>query len=258
MTKKYIFLDLDGTVIDHKTGEPPLSTIEAISQLKNNGHEVFIATGRPPCLFFDIDKKLGVRSYVAANGRIAVYNNKVIFKDPLNKNQVHEFTQIMSNLGFDVGFETMDDYFVESKLTNNVDLFSDVFNLYYPDVKKGKYKGEDIYQLILYIERKDLDKAIKAYPHLHYSVSNKYGVDVNDKAGLKEVGIKAIVEYLNIDVSDCIAIGDGHNDISMLQYVGTGIAMGNAYDELKEHADIVADDISNDGLFKVLKKLKLI
>ncbi len=258
MNKKYIFLDLDGTIIDHKTNEASSSTVEAIRLLKENGHEVFIATGRPPCLFFGIDKKLNIDSYVAANGRLAVYNNEIVFNDPLDKDVVKEFTTTMGNLGFDVGFETIDDYFVESKNTVNVDLFSDVFHLYYPEIKKGKYKGEDIYQMILYIERKDLDKAKKACNKVHYSVSNKYGVDVNEKSGLKDIGIKAIVEHLDISIEDCIAVGDGYNDISMIDYVGYGIAMGNANNELKEKADYVTDDISDDGLYKAFKHIRLI
>ena len=258
MEKKYIFIDLDGTIIDHKTNEAPQSTIDAIKELKNNGHEVFIATGRPPCLFFDIDKKLNIDSYVAANGRLSVYKNEVVFSDPLDRKVVNEFTTIMNGMGFDVGYETIDDYFVESKMTKNVDLFSDVFHLYYPEIKKGKYKGEDIFQMILYIEKKDFNRAVEAYNGVNYSISNRYGVDVNDKSGLKDIGIKALIEHLGITVDDCIAVGDGFNDISMIEYVGYGIAMGNANDILKSKADYVTDTVSNNGLYKAFKYLKMI
>lgn len=258
MEKKYIFIDLDGTIIDHKTNEAPQSTIDAIKELKNNGHEVFIATGRPPCLFFDIDKKLNIDSYVAANGRLSVYKNEVVFSDPLDRKVVNEFTTIMNGMGFDVGYETIDDYFVESKMTKNVDLFSDVFHLYYPEIKKGKYKGEDIFQMILYIEKKDFNRAVEAYSGVNYSISNRYGVDVNDKSGLKDIGIKALIEHLGITVDDCIAVGDGFNDISMIEYVGYGIAMGNANDILKSKADYVTDTVSNNGLYKAFKYLKMI
>ena len=88
MNKKYIFLDLDGTILDHKNGGASSSTVEAIRMLQENGHEVFIATGRPPCLFYGVDEMLGIDSFVAANGRLAVYKGKMIYSDPINKDLV--------------------------------------------------------------------------------------------------------------------------------------------------------------------------
>lgn len=258
MNKKYIFLDLDGTILDHNNGGASTSTLEAIKLLHENGHEVFIATGRPPCLFYGIDKELNIPSYIAANGRIAVLNGKVIFKDPIDPKLVHDFTAKMEELGFDVGYESFDDYFVQSKKTELPDKFSEAFRLDYPEIKKDKYQNEDIYQMILYTKKDGLRKAHSHFPHVHYSYSNPYGIDVTDHDGLKDVGIKAVVEYLGIRLEDCIAVGDGFNDISMLQYVGLGIAMGNAHDEVKEYADMVTDSIDNDGLFKAFKKIGLI
>ena len=52
---------------------------------------------------------------------------------------------------------------------------------------------------------------------------------------------------------DTCAFGDGGNDIEMLKAAGLGIAMGNGGQELKDAADYVAHDISNDGLYKALK-----
>lgn len=258
MNSKYIFIDLDGTLIDHETHEIPSSAIIALQKLKENGHHVFIATGRPPCLFYGIDKKLGIDSYIGANGRIVVYQGITIYKDPLQKEDVEEFTIKMEELGFDVGYETSDDYYVQSKRTENVQKFNDVFHLDQPPILRDKYKGDDVYQIALYIEQKDLDKAKKAFPKFYYSVSNPYGIDVVDKEGLKDIGIKALVNHLGISIDDCIAVGDGYNDISMIEYVGFGIAMGNAYEEVKKAADYITDDISNNGLYNAFKYLNLI
>lgn len=258
MKEKYIFIDLDGTLIDHDSHEVPESSLLALKLLKENGHHVFIATGRPPCLFYGIDKELGIDSYIGANGRIVVYQGETIYKDPLKKEDVIDFTKKMEELGFDVGYETGEDYYVQSKRTDNVRRFNEVFHLEQPPIKRDQYKYDDVYQIALYIEEKDLDKAKRAYPKFYYSVSNPYGVDVVDKEGLKDIGIKALVKHLGISRDDCIAVGDGYNDISMIEYAGLGIAMGNAYDEVKEAADYVTDDISQNGLYNAFKFYKLI
>ena len=57
---------------------------------------------------------------------------------------------------------------------------------------------------------------------------------------------------------NALAIGDGNNDIEVLQFCGIGIAMGNANQSVKDAADFVTDDIDNDGWANAMKKVGLI
>ncbi|MDD6365622.1 MAG: HAD hydrolase family protein [Stecheria intestinalis] len=54
-----------------------------------------------------------------------------------------------------------------------------------------------------------------------------------------------------------IAFGDAGNDRPMLEKAGIGVAMGNAKDDVKSAADLVADTCVNDGVAKVLEEMKL-
>ena len=74
----------------------------------------------------------------------------------------------------------------------------------------------------------------------------------------KSVGIQKVLEYYGADVTDTIAIGDGGNDIEMLDFCKLSVVMGNAPDIVKHHADIVTDRIDNDGLYKAFETLGLI
>ena len=74
----------------------------------------------------------------------------------------------------------------------------------------------------------------------------------------KAIAIESLLNHLNIDKKDTIAIGDGLNDIEMFEYCNLGIAMGNSKDKLKEIADYITDDVHEDGLYKAFKKLELI
>ena len=67
--------------------------------------------------------------------------------------------------------------------------------------------------------------------------------------------VQKVLEYLNLNVQDSYAFGDGLNDLEMIQTVGTGVAMGNAVDELKAVSDLVCDSVHNNGLEKVLNDL---
>lgn len=55
-----------------------------------------------------------------------------------------------------------------------------------------------------------------------------------------------------------MAFGDGGNDTDMLEFVGTGIAMGNAADAAKAAADYITDDVEHDGIFNALKHFGVI
>ena len=59
-------------------------------------------------------------------------------------------------------------------------------------------------------------------------------------------------------MNECMAFGDGGNDIAMLQHAGIGVAMGNAEDDVKQYADYITDSVDEDGIFKALKHLNII
>ncbi|MBR5298612.1 MAG: HAD hydrolase family protein, partial [Parabacteroides sp.] len=74
----------------------------------------------------------------------------------------------------------------------------------------------------------------------------------------KRVGIDKMLEHFHIGLDECMAFGDGGNDIQMLSHVGLGVAMGNASDEVKKYADYVTDSVDEDGIYKALKFFNVI
>ncbi|MFD4820830.1 HAD family hydrolase [Peribacillus butanolivorans] len=65
--------------------------------------------------------------------------------------------------------------------------------------------------------------------------------------------IKNLLHEFRISPSEVVAIGDGPNDIEMLRHVGTGVAMGNASEEVKAVADFVTGHHENDGLAEFIE-----
>ena len=66
-----------------------------------------------------------------------------------------------------------------------------------------------------------------------------------------------MLDYLDIDSEEAIAIGNGYDDICMCDVVGTSVAVENANTILKETATYITDSASNDGAAKILEKLCL-
>jgi len=70
----------------------------------------------------------------------------------------------------------------------------------------------------------------------------------------KGKALEAIMAIENIDRADVIAIGDGENDIAMIEAAGIGVAMKNAMASVRKHADFIAPSVNEDGAVKWLKE----
>lgn len=251
-------MDLDGTLIDHNTHQVHQSTKIALQKARENGHELILCTGRPPALLYGIDKELDLHSIVAANGRVVIYHDEVLFEKAIPTDKIEQLVQIAKEEHIDLAYEGMHDFVLESMHDTVYQKFCENFHLQLPGYQPGFYKNNKVYQITFFYDKPDFKRFRDMIPSLQIEYSCQYGLDVNTKGGLKEEGIKVFQETLGIDLEDIIAIGDGYNDISMLQYVTHSVAMGNAYEEVKQHASFVTDDISKDGLYKAFKKYNLI
>ena len=66
------------------------------------------------------------------------------------------------------------------------------------------------------------------------------------------------MKYYGFSKEEVIAFGDGENDIEMLEAAGTGIAMGNAKDAVKERADLICKSVEEDGIYEYFLEKQLI
>lgn len=69
--------------------------------------------------------------------------------------------------------------------------------------------------------------------------------------------MEILSSYYGIDREKIIAIGDSENDLSMIEFAGMGIAMGNAIDIVKNKADFITDTNDNNGVAKAINKFVL-
>lgn len=79
--------------------------------------------------------------------------------------------------------------------------------------------------------------------------------DVIQRGVSKASGIRVLLDVFGINESQVMAFGDAGNDIEMLNLAGVGVAMGNASDDVKAVADLVADPCREQGVLKVLEQV---
>jgi hypothetical protein len=89
-------------------------------------------------------------------------------------------------------------------------------------------------------------------------IHNPEVIELVPKGFNKGTGVEKACELMGIPVSDTVCFGDSPNDIEMFESVGTGVAMGNGSDVIKEMADHITSHYKEDGIFNGLSVLGLI
>lgn len=258
MMYKIVFIDIDGTLVDDDKIIPSKAK-EAVEKLKHAGFEVVLATGRPPFHFYDIAEELNIHSFVSFNGSYMVHEGKVIQKYPLEREYIEKLVDHSEANNHPLVFSGMDK--AVSNFKDHPEVMKTFIQLhlnYTPDYVPDYWKQDDIYQVMLYCKEHEEDYYAHAVPDLSYVRWHELAMDVMPKGLSKALGIKDILDYRGISPQEAVAFGDGLNDREMLDYVGMGIAMGNAHPDLFPYADVVTKSVHEDGLTHGLAHLKLI
>ena len=82
-------------------------------------------------------------------------------------------------------------------------------------------------------------------------------LEIVPRGGSKGAALKALLKEMNVDPMHVMAIGDGENDIEMIQLVGTGVAVGNADKAVKDAADHVVASNDENGVAEAIERFAL-
>ncbi|MCD7033969.1 Cof-type HAD-IIB family hydrolase [Metabacillus sp. GX 13764] len=256
MKEKVIFFDIDGTLLDFDK-KIPASTKKAVQDLKDAGHHVAIATGRAPFMFADLLEELDLNSFVSFNGQYVVFEGDVIYKNPLSTEtleKVLEFSRQSKNPLVFMNHETMmateenHPYIRESMGT---------LKFSHPSADPDFFRSNEIYQTLLFCDIGEEEK-YKKYEDLNFIRWHHLATDILPMGGSKAEGIKKLIARLPFEREDIYAFGDGLNDLEMISFAGTGIAMGNAEEKLKEIADFVTKPVDQNGIAFAVEQLGLV
>src|SRR5690625_4679874 len=227
MTYNILFLDIDGTILkpDHTY---TASTKDAISQLQQQGIEVFLATGRPLHEIHDLARELNVHSLIGYNGAFAIYQDKTIVDEPMDSDTVKEFLEIAKGNGHEMVLYTSEKNYFTSLDKPVVKKFIETFQLKHNEPFRNEVSGEILGATIMNVNE-DQAALYQLEANIHLSQVNIAGVeksyDVIRKNVNKGTAIKKLRELLEIHKSGTIACGDGRNQNEMLQSAEGGLDM---------------------------------
>lgn len=255
--KKIVFFDIDGTLLDHNKKLPD-STKMAIAQLQNNGIYTAIATGRGPFMVYPILEELKMDAFVSYNGQLAVYKDDIVFKNPLSTPKLEKLEEVTRSFQHSLVYMGMDRMYSNIEYDERIAQSVGTLQMHHPQFLPDYYQTNDIFQSLLFIKENEEEYLQQFVDDFEFVRWHDLAIDILPKGGSKAAGITQLINKLGFKMEDVYAFGDGLNDIEMLGAVGTGVAMGNALDEVKSHADVVTDHVDQDGILKGLKIVGLL
>jgi Cof subfamily protein (haloacid dehalogenase superfamily) len=271
--EKLIFLDVDGTICD-MNGNIPQSTITAIRTARQNGHKVFLCTGRSKGEIYEKVLNIGFDGLIGGAGAYVEMDEKVLFHECIDESIIKRMRDYFALRKTLLVFETNNGIYIEDEA---VEILKRVFKSGHEAVKDD---DEDFFGILNPIgtlaQAKEVNKALffqssisaqeiqeefkEDLMVLPNSIGTFGGVsgEISNKHINKATGIQIVLEYLGKTKDAVIAIGDGPNDIEMIEFAGIGIAMGNAQEVLKSLANEVTDSVLENGIYNSFKKHELI
>lgn len=245
---KIVFFDIDGTLIKPNTMDMSIKTRETLQKLREKGIKICVATGRSP---MGLPKFEGIEfdAYLTYNGSCCYTENTNIFCNSLEKEDVKQILDNAEKMNKSVIVAIKSDL-----LTNGTDdilePFMEVENMHMRVSENFEdWKEDEVFQVMLACCPDEYDAVTENVKHAKIVTWWPKVINMIPMSGGKGIGIEHVLEYYGFDKSEAMAFGDGNNDIEMLQAVGTGVAMGNAADELKAMADVICGDVTEDGIF---------
>jgi len=254
--KKFFVFDIDGTLLDENK-KMPQSTKNSIRKLKELGHQIAIATGRNYKSAYPIIEELELDTYIVCNGSVGFVDHEKVYETTLPRQDLEKLIQLAQDNGDQLVFATVDDYrrhFEPHGEAMGI-VFGDFLHLQ-PAWDETFWKQEGIIQCNLFCQPENVSKY--ELDSVRLVSWHEYGMDVIDKNMSKAKTILQVAKDRGIAKEDVVFFGDGHNDIEALQLSGLGIAMGNASEEVKQHADYITANASEDGIFKALQNFKFL
>ena len=263
MTYKLAAIDLDGTLLNSRHAVSD-GNAAAVRQAVRNGAQIVLASGRQWVTINQFAKQLDL----PAEAPIIAYNGALIrtvggdtwFHQPMAADAAARIVAYCAEFGYHLNYYLDDVLYVRDR-TPWVDIYYKRTGTVAEIMGNlGKFDGRQPTKLILV---DTLDTTNRLLTHfeaefgdtLYITKTEDEYLEFMDPSVNKGRALAEVAGRLDLTAAECAAFGDSFNDLSMLEWAGLGVAMGNARPELKAVANLIAPAADDDGVGTALAEL---
>ena len=275
MNIKLIASDLDGTIID-KNNKISNKNFVAINKIHNNNIDFVVCTGKSYSVSKKICEQFNASYGVFGNGThiVDLRTGKELLRKIISKNDLLFIITLAKRNNFHIHIYTdfeiisekleyMDlrNFILKNQNANNTLKFNIVDNI----LEFVENNFINAFSIVITTENHSLNnfqKLLKINKNIESVFINKRGkyrdniinkdyeyLNISPININKDEALSFLTQYLNISKEDVLAIGDNVNDLEMVKHAGIGIAVNEAYDDLKNVAKYVTNSTVSDGAF---------
>ncbi|MBC1495437.1 HAD family phosphatase [Listeria welshimeri] len=273
MTTQAIILDIDGTLLNDDKKISP-ETKKALITAQQNGVKLILASGRPTTGMHLYAEQLEMEKYhgllVSYNGAKVVdcQTKEELFNQTLTIAEGKAVLEHMKQFEVKVMIDKDDYMYVNNVYDCYITYKGEEINIIQYESRGGNFKlceKEDLAAFLDYRINKILTAGDPDYMQKNYQAmmapfkntlncvfTADFYFEFTAKNIDKAKALDTVLTPMGIHAENIIAFGDGHNDITMVKYAGTGIAMDNAVPELKAVANSITLSNNKDGIAQAL------
>ena len=255
---KVIFFDIDDTL--SRNGIIAVHNQATLEALAKTDIKLVISTGRSKAILpADILALLEadiLDAIICMNGQYSFDNKGLISHYPLSVKQADKIVQLCQTSQLIHKFDSA----THIAWSGENERLRD-FNAKTPNsiVDPLYYQSNPVYQCSVFFNNQfdkmqEIDFAQDDLKLVHW---HHIGADILPIEASKARGIKDVCQYYEVDANECMAFGDGMNDLEMFDLVGYAVAMGDAKQELIARADFVTGTIEERGIQSVLEQFHI-
>lgn len=267
---KMIVLDLDGTLTNRNKEITP-KTKETLMRAQEQGKIVVLASGRPTYGVMPLAEELHLEDY---GGYILSFNGGIIMncktKEAVFSRQIPaESNGKIIDLAQEHNVSILT-YENRTLLTNRpedqyVQLESRINTLKIIPMTIEELKAHVTFSVPKFLMTDDgdylamVEPKVKAALGKNFSVyrSDPFFLEILPKGIDKAQSLERLLAVIGVKREEMIACGDGYNDLTMVQYAGLGVAMGNGVLPVRKAADYITLTNEEDGVAHVVEKFML-
>lgn len=278
MSREYrlLAIDLDGTLLQ-KSNRITKATVCALRRITNEGIHVVITTGRPLFHARAIGRPfLKSDSYIIASNGASVYSGalgKYLHRESFTLPQIQSIMSFANHYGYAALFSGEKGMYTNDLITwlrfikYQFKLpFRSIFDItkirYLSKAEKIKYRfapgkeGLEKCQLF-YMSPEHITlfrETLNSTGQFELIFSPYNSAEITVKGANKGTALGILADHLGILPEEIVAVGDGLNDRTMIEYAGLGVAVANGAEGLKNVADYICPGSTNDSVLHVIEK----
>lgn len=256
---KLIAVDVDGTLLN-SNNEISEKTKDALIRAGEAGHKVVIVSGRPTAAVIHIAKELEFEKY---GGSITNFKTgEVISNHTLDLNLAKKILAETKDLPLEI-IIPKEDYIISDRQNKFLDYERDLLKVDTEAVEDLRENIDFSPNKIIFASDPEILEEYLPFLSDTYGAttaqvrSQRIYYEIMPQGLSKGESLLEISNYYGIDQKDIIAFGDELNDETMIEVAGTGVAMGNAVEKIKEIADYITLSNDEDGIAYYLEKFIL-